>query len=271
MMTRILAILAPGIFLLFTACSGSNSKPPQPTSGNEVEQSVLDNLYDHANQAKASCASAYTPVMVLAAQQYLAAPQTPCGGAGGAIPGNPMGGAIGGAPVAGAPVGVPPSIATFDPFSVAVAAQVQQIPTSQGIYPGAPVCGAPQVPQMPVPQPKTDACKNDLKNLIATFSTIKSKNGKVLYANLPEAQKWLAETLGGLINQIGGNVQAQLPGAPMQDPNFQAFLLAQGGRAALQMAPQTGSALPAQLLQQYMGQVPALGIPMNAFQQYLGG
>ena len=260
MMIRILAFLAPGIFLFFTACSGSSSKPPQPTGGNEVEQSVLDNLYDHANRAKASCASDYTPVMVLAAQQYLAAPQTPCGGAGGAIPGNPGGGFIGGAPLAGAPVAGAPVMAGFP---------VAQ-PT-QGIYPGAPVCGAPQVPQMPVPQPKTDSCKNDLKNLIATFSTIKSKNGKVLYANLPEAQQWLAETLGGLINQIGGNVQAQLPGAPMQDPNFQAFLLAQGGKAALQMAPQTGSAIPMQLLQQYMGQVPTLGIPMNTFQQYLGG
>lgn len=260
MMTRILAILAPAVFLFFTACSGSNSKPPQPTGGNEVEQTVLDNLYDHANRAKSSCASDYTPVMVLAAQQYLAAPQIPCGAGGGAIPGAPMAGA----PVAGAPV-----MAGFDPFSVAVAGQGQ--PQMGGVYPGAPVCGTRQVPQVPVPQPKTDTCKNDLKNLIATFSTIKSKNGKVLYANLPEAQQWLAETLGGLINQIGGNVQAQLPGAPMQDPNFQAFLLAQGGRAALQMAPQTGSAIPMQLLQHYMGQVPALGIPMNTFQQYLGG
>ncbi|MFM8269440.1 MAG: hypothetical protein ACKN9V_04555 [Pseudomonadota bacterium] len=269
MLTRILAILAPAIFLFFTACSGGNSKPPQSSNtddGNAVEQSVLDNLYDHANRAKASCAVDYTPVMVLAAQQYLAAPQIPCGAGGGAIPGNPGMGIPGGAIPSGPGA---PILATFDPFSVAVAPQAQ--PQAAGIYPGAPVCGTRQVPQIPVPQPKTDTCKNDLKNLIATFSTIKSKNGKVLYANLPQAQQWLAETLGGLINQIGGNVQAQLPGAPMQDPNFQAFLLAQGGRAALQMAPQTGSAIPMQLLQQYMGQVPTMGIPMNAFQQYLGG
>lgn len=255
MMTRILALMAPIVLLFFTACSGSNSKPPQPSTagaGNEVEQSVLDNLYDHANRAKASCAADYTPVIVLSAQQYMAAPVTPCGG--GAIPGNPGAGIYPGAPVGGAPIGGVPTMPT-------------QMP---GMYPGAPVCGTPNVPQLPVPQPKTDTCKNDLKNLIATFSTIKSKNGKVLYANLPEAQQWLAETLGGLINQIGGNVQAQLPGAPMQDPNFLAFLLAQGGRAALQMAPQTGSAIPMQLLQQYMGQVPSLGIPANAFQKYLG-
>lgn len=267
MMTRILALMAPIVLLFFTACSGSNSKPPQPsTAGNEVEQKVLDNLYDHANRAKASCAADYTPVIVLSAQQYMAAPVTPCGG--GAIPGNPGAGIYPGAPVGGAPIGGLPQSPSFDPFSVAVAPQGQA--QAAGIYPGAPVCGTPNVPQLPVPQPKTDTCKNDLKNLIATFSTIKSKNGKVLYANLPEAQQWLAETLGGLINQIGGNVQAQLPGAPMQDPNFLAFLLAQGGRAALQMAPQTGSAIPMQLLQQYMGQVPSLGIPANAFQKYLG-
>ncbi|NBT59166.1 hypothetical protein EBT16_10320, partial [bacterium] len=155
MMTRILALLAPGILLFFTACSGSSSKPPQPSGasgGNEVEQKVLDNLYDHANRAKASCAADYTPVIVLSAQQYMAAPTTPCGG--GAIPGNPGGGAIGGAPGA-------PMLAAYDPFSVAVAPQGQPqaagiypgAPVGGGVYPGAPVCGVPQVPQLPVPQP----------------------------------------------------------------------------------------------------------------------
>jgi len=142
-----------------------------------------------------------------------------------------------------------------------------------GGFPGGSpqMCGMPQLPQLPVPQPQTDQCQNDLKNLIATFITIKSKDGKVLYANDPAAQAWLAETMGGLLNRVGGNVQAQLPGAPMQDPNFLAFMLGQGGRAAMQMGPQLGSPLPLQLMQQNMGQLQNYGIPMQLFQQYMGG
>lgn len=211
MFTRILAILAPVIFLFFTACSGdSNPPPPNPVPNPQaVDSQMLNNLYEHAQKAKASCTQDYTPVFIQLASAYLAAPRPSCGG--GAIPGNPNG------PVAGAPVG-----ASFDPFSVAIAAQVPRQPSSG--------CVAPAMPALPQVQQPAGNCNNDLMNLLMTFTTIKLSNG-TLYANLPEAQQWLAQTMGGILSRVGGNIQ----GAGInvaQNPQLQQFLL---GTAANQV------------------------------------
>lgn len=279
--SRFLALTTPLAFVFFTACGGGDKKPPQPAKS-EVDPAILENLYQHAQKAQESCAQDYTPVFVQLAQQYMAAPQIPCG-AGGAIPGAPMppdmqlygGQPVMGQPVQGQPVaGQPVNFGAQQPML----GQVVGMPSGYP-YPGAPVggvgmpgmCGMPQLPPLPVPQPQTDQCQNDIKNLIATFITIKSKDGKVLYANDPAAQAWFSETVASLMTRVGGNVQAQVPGAPMQDPNFLAFMFAQGGRAAMQMGPQLGSPLPLQLLQQNMGQLQNYGIPMPVFQQFMGG
>lgn len=277
--SRFLALTTPLAFVFFTACGGGAKKPPQPAKS-EVDPAILENLYQHAQKAQESCATDYTPVFVQLAQQYMAAPQIPCG-AGGAIPGAPnypIAMPFGGQQIAGQPqAGQPVNFGAQQPMM----GQVVGMPGGS-IYPGAPVggigmpgmpgmCGMPQLPPLPVPQPQTDQCQNDIKNLIATFITIKSKDGKVLYANDPAAQAWFSETVASLMTRVGGNVQAQLPGAPMQDPNFLAFMFAQGGRAAMQMGPQLGSPLPLQLLQQNMGQLQNYGIPMPVFQQFMGG
>lgn len=259
MLTRIAAILAPGVFLFFTACGGdSNPPPPNPVKNpTAVDQQMLNNLYDHAQKAKSSCAQDYTPVFVQLASVYMAAPRTSCngnGGIGGQIPGVNNGSpSYPGQPVTGAaiPQGM---MAAYDPFSVAVA------PRPQGG-----MCGAPILPPMPVPSPNSDACKNDLMNLIMTFTTIKLSNG-TLYANLPEAQQWLMQTMGGLLNRVGGNVASQVPGAPMGDPAFLGFMLANANRAASSTLGQLPSGIPTQLLQQGMGSVPPQ--IMQYFSQY---
>jgi hypothetical protein len=214
MFTRILAIFAPVIFLFFTACSGdSNPPPPNPVPNPQaVDSQMLNNLYDHAQKAKASCTQDYTPVFIQLAAAYLSAPRPSCGG--GAIPGNPNG------PVAGAPV-----IAPFEPFSYASAAQVAGAARQP-----ASACGAAAMPALPQVQQPAGSCNNDLMNLIMTFTTIKLSNG-TLYANLPEAQQWLAQTMGGILSRVGGNIQ----GAGInlaQNPQLQQFLL---GTAANQV------------------------------------
>jgi hypothetical protein len=230
-----MALLAPGVFLFFTACGGGDSNPPPPNPVKEstaVDQQMLTNLYDHAQRAKASCAQDYTPVFVQLAATYMAAPRPACnGGIGGPIPGPSAG--VGGAIPQGM-VGMSPPTAGMQP---------------------AQTCGAPVLPVMPTPQPQSGACKNDLMNLIMTFTTIKLSNG-TLYANLPEAQQWLMQTMGGLLNRVGGNVMAQVPGAPMGDPAFLGFMLANANNVASSTLGQLPSGIPMQLLQQGMGNVP---------------
>ncbi|NBV49622.1 hypothetical protein EBR78_00230 [bacterium] len=241
MLKRILALLAPGIFLFFTACGGE-SKPPQPKDA-KIDPAILENLYQHAQQAKSTCSSDLAPIVAEIELLYNSSPVVPCG-PGGAIPGNPgmpiPGAPVAGAPVPGAPVVGASGMASFDPFSVAI-----QVPGSAVIQqgyptPGAPVCGVPNVPNFPTPKPKTDECQNAIKNLIASFITIKSEDGKVLYANDPAAQAWLAETLGSIMFSAGGSGE--------RNPDQAGFMLAQAFKVGQGLAENSGSALPLQMM-----------------------
>jgi len=219
MLTRILAVVAPVIFLFFTACSGdSNSPPPNPVPQPQaVDKEMLDNLYNQAQRAKSSCTQDYTPIFIQIASAYQAS--STCGAP---IPGNP-GVPVQGAPIAGGPVAGAPVIATFDPYGTG--AQPQAIAGQMRSQ-----CVPPVVQPLTQVQPQSSNCSNDLLNVMLTFNSIKMSNG-VLYSSLPEAQRWLAQTLGGILAGVGGNIQ----GAGINlatNPQMQQFLI---GTAANQV------------------------------------
>ncbi len=144
MVTRILALLAPGVFLFFTACGGGESqKPPQPKEA-EFDPALLNNLYQQTIKAKQACAAAYQEPVVAFAQQVLACgskPQAP----GIPIPGNP-GGPIGGAPIGGGPIGGGPGNGLI-PQQQFLAAGVSPT-TDYGSIPGSP--GTDSISRWPV-------------------------------------------------------------------------------------------------------------------------
>lgn len=228
MITRIAALLAPICFLFFTACGGGGkTKPPQVAQNTTaIDQQMLDNLYNHAQQAKQVCSQDITPI----AMQYVMAlmqAQQQQGCLGSPIPNTPGGTTT---TPATTPTAIPNGFGGNVPSSLVAAAP----PQTQ--------CGLNPV-QMPQPRQVSQACKDAIMNFVMTFNTIKLSNG-TLYANNPQAQQWFQAQFVDLINMVGGNVMAQVPGLPVNNVAFLGQMAQMGvsmGQNLVSQVPQLAS------------------------------
>lgn len=239
MMTRIAALLAPALFLFFTACSGSGDKKPPKTEKEmtAVDLQMLDNLHAHAQKAKQICSQDITPIAMEYVMQWQQTQQQVCLGA--PIPGIGAGGGAvpttGGVPAAQTPI--PNGFGGAAPADLVVALPIPQ-------------CGSQP---MPPPQPRqvSQECRDAVMNFVMTFNTIKLSNG-TLYSSNAEAQQWFQSQFVDLINMVGGNVVAQAPGLPIDNPAF----LGEMARMGVSLGQNLASQVPQ--LASLAGNAPAL-------------